>query len=127
MAEIRGLISQMRDDALPFFSIRMNRYYWSFLGIIISLLFFIYFLIDTDAPLAGLLIMGSTIPVFMYGLMSFSSLFFNGYIMLTLGFIALFIHPSDPLYLSLPAGILIGISYIIAGIQTHREVKRLDG
>jgi len=127
LAEIKALTSQMRKQALPIFSYRLNRCYLAFMGILIPMLFCLYFLIDVEAPLAGLLVMISTIPVFMYGLISFSSLFFNGYVMLVIGFIMLFVNPPSPRLLEPIAGALIGISYIIGGLQTRGEVKRLNG
>lgn len=127
LAEIKALTAQMRTESMPVFSTRMNRYYASFLGILIPMLFFIYFLIDTGAPMAGLLLMASTLPVFMYGLMSFSCLFFNGYTILVIGFVMLFIDVPDRTVLNVTAGIIIGISYIAAGIQSRREGKRFHG
>lgn len=124
LAEIKALTAQLRTEALPVFSTRMNRYYTSFMGILIPMLFFIYFLIDTGAPMAGLLLMASTLPVFIYGLMSFSCLFFNGYIILVIGFVTLFIDVPDETVLNVTAGLIVGLSYIIAGIQCRQKGKR---
>jgi len=124
LAEIKALTDQMRKEGLPVFSARMNRYYASFMGILIPMLFFIYFLIDTGAPMAGLLLMASTLPVFIYGLMSFSCLFFNGYTILVIGFVALFITVPNETVLNAAAGLIIGLSYIIAGIQCRQKGNR---
>ncbi len=120
-AETAAFFRRSAKAPIPVMSQRYIRFIIAFAGVLISLMFLLYRLAEGQVPIAGMILLISSIPLFLYGMVSLSSFYIEGFLILSAGIVVFILEQvgvgTSPIW----SGLAAGLMYIISGLHGMRS------
>ncbi|HKK48393.1 MAG TPA: hypothetical protein VJ932_04815 [Alkalispirochaeta sp.] len=123
--EALGWILQNRQSGSAIFTRRMNRLIATYGGIIAIVAIMVLDMVPTGLSGAVVLALGA-LPLLAYAQMTFSSLYVEAFALLVAG-IGVDMWLSDTSGMTGIAGVVVGVLYIVCGVHTRIEERRVVG